>query len=184
MRIKCGTALPICQTLGREEILNKIDWQFYDSAKEKMQTQKIQKLSDERLDIICNIAIEEYITNRLQNSKVLIFKEKSLRNYAQHRINNKKGFLFTWKDILNEEENKELFKERNDNKMVPLCRGILIALYEHLASKGHKEIIQFYDEIDEIPVTNAVELYKLISEKSPVLFPKILFKIDFIKKSE
>ena len=183
MRVKCGTALPLCDTLSSEEIAGKIDWQFYDSAKEKLQSQKIQKLSDEKLDALCNKIVEEYIAERLQNPKVIVFKEKSLRNYAQHRTSQKKGLSFTWKDAFNEEENKELFKERNGNKTVPLCRGILIALYEHLASQGYKEIIQFYSEAEKTPVTKAVELYKTISEKSPVLFQKLLFKTTFSQKN-
>jgi hypothetical protein len=164
-RVKCGTTTPICSLPDADSLPERVDWDFYEHAKEVL-TAGPQYTSSQELDSVCNDLINDYIQERLKDVReVQIYKEKSLRNYASHRLSAKKGFDKTWKEIIDPKEIDEVFARGTDKRPQSLCRGIMLGLYEKLDSIGYDHVVQFYGAEDKIPVTKAVELYQKVSER-------------------
>jgi hypothetical protein len=130
------------------------------------------------MEIVRNRIVPELINDRLEDyglnkSKVRIYSERKLRNLVIKRTRiDKKTSRKSWRQLNNFlESGKEIYlgPMRIVNAMgIPICRGIMLALYESIASEGYGKIIQLNSEKFRTSSTKAQVLYEIIAKQLPL----------------
>jgi len=112
-------------------------------------------------------------------NKIKIYSERQLRNLVTKRTRNPKKKIekkLSWKNYPNfSMDGKAIYLSKSKNNIskivsddgVPLCRGILLALYEKVSMEGYNRATEFYLEKHKRSLDLAKTLYLLVAKKLP-----------------
>ena len=144
-RKKCGTTAPLCELPEYNELPNLIDWDFYEMALAKIKKVKLKIDEVLRKEIIPQ-AIQQRLTEYKIDAK--IFTERELRNVASIRLSNsRRNGTKSWIPLL---EKANLLKDvKASVSEIPVCRAIMLALYEKLSEAGYISLVQLYAKEDK-----------------------------------
>ncbi len=144
-RKRCGTTAPLCRLPEFKEIPKIIDWKMYEQALKAIN--KEQKGSMEevvRREIVQKCIKKRLLKYKLKPEAVRIYTERELRNLAGKRLTEKRKKMASWIPLL--KKINMIDKARSSISGIPLCGGILLALYERVSKEGYGKIIQLDDE--------------------------------------
>ena len=104
-----------------------------------------------------------------QQPEVRIYSERELKNVVAVRIRPSRARAdASWQQVgqaLKSPISKMLFGEVCTSHAIPSCRGILLALYEELATEGFNRVMQHYQQNQYLAIQNAVELYAALNRE-------------------
>jgi len=187
----CSSNCVLSQLPSEEELDEIIDKTQYEKAIEilKQQNKTIyNKLKETEVEGLGELRTEysrivrEHITPELVNNRltsygitdVKLYSERQMRNIVTRRTMNRSKPRFkkkSWRQIDSFIETgkqvrlgpMEIVNERGN----PVCRGIMLALYETLTTQGYEKITQLYPTEHHGALTKAQVLFETVKEQLP-----------------
>ena len=128
-----------------------------------------------REEIVPKMVAERIDQYRLNDVNVLTYSERDLRNRVMQRTKTKARAekKKTWRQINDfAKEGRSVRICRNEivnNRGNPVCRGIMLALFEKVVGDGYTSIDSYYSENQKSAVIQAQSLFQIVSKKLPHL---------------
>jgi hypothetical protein len=171
-KTNCRSECTLVQLPNEKELKNLIDEEQFKIIKKLIGNKKenIKEIIFEKgVPLILEHIIKKYNMNNIKH----IFSERDLRNIVAIRTKNHNLTVteknLSWKQLSNLKEiNKQKFlgnMEIVSTSGIPVCRGIMFALYEQVAMLGYIKIIQFIEKKHFSALTKAQVLFELYSDK-------------------
>ena len=160
---KCGRIQELCSI--PKDIKEVVDWDFYKSfANQFMELNRVEQDVILREKIVPKLIEERIHEYGLDSSQVQIYTERQLRNYSMRRMRNRnKHKPQSWFGQLKQTGLTSEVK----TDLVPVCGGIMLALYEKITGQGYNKMIQLYSQGDKGPIENGLRLNKILHEAFP-----------------
>ena len=102
---------------------------------------------------------------KLKPKAVMVYTERELRNLAGSRLREKRKKMASWVPLL--EKIGMIDKARSSISGIPICGGILLALYERLSKEGYRKITQLDDEAERKANEEAEKICKALHHTFP-----------------
>ena len=147
------------------------------------------KIQDKFTKIIREKIIPEIVKDRLEAYGIIgrcswrLYSERNMRNIVSRRLREDKPN--NWLALINKIKAEDrqldiLMKSIEKTRGMPACRGIMLALYEKIAMEGYAKIIQLYPEKYKKSLIMAEELFRILEDSYPRLWPwKLKFEDKF-----
>ncbi len=155
-RKKCGTTDSVCKLLTFEQKIALIDWDVYEFVVERVKGHKniSQILREELIPALIQKRIQEY---NLSLENVKIYTERQLRNRASIRLaEHREQGTNSWIPQLRQVNLLSSMKAPVSG--IPVCKAIMVALYEILSKDGYTKLIQIYSENDKFAIESGKEV--------------------------
>ena len=165
-RKKCGTTQPLCMLPEFKKIPGMIDWKLFNFALKEFKKTNLEIdefIQTKVVPLAIARALEKY---KLNKDAVQVFTERELRNKASKRLSGSrsKGEK-SWVPLL--EKTNTLNKVRSNISKIPVCSGIMLALYEKLSEAGYDSLIELCHKDDKKAIKNALCIYKELHHTFP-----------------
>lgn len=164
----CGTSKDPCHVPSREEILGRIDEKAYGQALDDLRGLTPAPGREDAARILRETTVPRIVNNRLAEygvDRANVFTERQLRNDAGYRTRSKHRHKSNnWRDAL---ESLNLLDAVRSESTTPVCGGILLALYERVASIGYDTLVQLFPEQDRGPIENGQRIYEALRGAYP-----------------
>ena len=160
-------------------ILRKESKSIFESLKNDFLYDLSCNLRDEYAKIVREKIVPFLVRNRLkeydlERDQIKLLSERQLRNKVSKRTRKqtKRNLIeLSWRQVDNLRElgkqfllgPMELVNERGN----PLCRGIILSLYETIVSQGYNKVIQLYSKEHHSSLTKAQFLFERVTDQLP-----------------
>ncbi len=179
-KVDCTSTCILSQLPDENELDDAIDEEQYKKAVEILKDYidlEGDDLEKRLADPVRDFVIPELIKDRLKiyhldEDSIKIYSERKMRNIVTWRTRSRtKKKKQSWRNLdLYREDGKSVFigpQEIVNVRGIPICRGIMTALYETVAKEGYDKVVQIYSTKHAASLTKAQEVYESIADKLP-----------------
>ncbi len=154
------------EDLGIVEFLKENDTERDNGAYLKIHAE-YQRILRER--IVPELVLDRVKKYGLVEFDVKLYSERKLRNFVRHRV--KKTGPMGWRNIQSFRRSGGQISLGSmivvNHRGIPICRGIMVALYEQVAAEGYNELIQYCPKEYYLASTKAQLVYQAVAEQLP-----------------